>query len=250
MSDKKQVAVQTMRVGGMLAPIHPQSIEEVHRLAKMGVMSGLLKPLKTGYGDKAQIEDTEATLARGCMLIMQGMEIGVPAMQSLQLLALIGNRIVAHSEAVPGIMLAHGFKIKRSMSGTRMTDDWTAHCEITRPDGSVHTGSFSVLQAKQARLWDQKPTKEAYGKVKPNDSAWFCYPERMLAARALGFASKDGAADVLKGIAMQEEVEDMMHVQSMRDVTPVASIAPPDIPDDDVVQPDAPSDVPDIPGDE
>lgn len=231
-------AVTTLRAGGHLSPIVPQSIEDVYRLAKMAYQSGMLKPLKTGYGDNAQVEPADATLARGTMILLQGMEIGVPPMQAIQLLAMINGRITAHSEAVPGILWARGFKIREWFTGTDMADDWTAHCELTRPGGEKITGSFSVKDAKQAGLWDQAPTKTAYGKTKPNDSAWFRYPKRMLKARALGFAGKDGGADALKGIQIHEEAEDMARIDDMRDVTPAAPAAKPvtfdisDIPDE------------------
>jgi hypothetical protein len=216
--------VSTLKVGGALSPIMPQTIDEVYRLATMAYKSGMLKPLKSGYGDNAVEEPAEATLARGTMIMMQGMEIGVPPMQSIQLLAMINGRITAHSEAVPGILWAKGFKIREWFTGTEMADDWTAHCEITRPLGDRIERKFSVLDAKTAGLWDRNPTKQAYGKTKPNDSAWFRYPQRMLKARALGFAGKDGGADALKGIQVHEEAEDMD--RAMRDVTPSAPAIP------------------------
>lgn len=227
--------VAQLRSGGTLAAIVPQSIEDVYRLATMALKSGMLKPLKSGYGDNAVEEATEATLARGTMIIMQGMEIGVPPMQSIQLLAMINGRITAHSEAVPGILWARGFKIREWFTGKEMADDWTAHCELTRPSGDKVVGKFSVADAKRAGLWDRNPTVTKYGKTKPNDSAWFRYPDRMLKARALGFAGKDGGADALKGIMVREEADDMARVEAMRDVTPIAAPAAlslPDIPDE------------------
>jgi hypothetical protein len=226
--------VATLRAGGGLSPIYPQSVEDAYRLAKMAFQAGMLLPTKTGYGDNAVTEEPEATLARGTMLILQGMEIGVPPMQAVQLLAMIKGRITAHSEAVPGILLAHGCKIKTSWTGTEMADDWTCHKELTRPNGDVYAGSYSVADAKRAGLWDQSPTKQGYqGKTKPNDSAWFRNPKRMLNARALGNVGKDGGSDFLKGIAVREEIEDQARIENMRDVTSVApQLSPPDIPDE------------------
>ncbi len=210
----------SLRAGGHLTAIYPQSVEEVYRLATMALKAGMIKKLRNGYGESATEESKEAALARGTMIIMQGMEIGVPPMQAVQLLAMINGRITAHSEAVPGLLLAHGFKIKETWSGSDLADDWTCSIELTRPDGASNIGSFSVKDAKQAGLWDQSPTKTVYGKTKPNDSAWFRYPKRMLKARALGFASKDGGADALKGIQVREEAEDMLLVSGMKDITP------------------------------
>lgn len=235
--------VAPLRAGGALHPIVPQSIEDVYRLATMAYRSGMLKPLKTGFGDNAQTEDAEATLARGTMIIMQGMEIGVPPMQSIQLLAMINGRITAHSEAVPGILWARGFKIREWFTGKEMADDWTAHCELTRPGGDKIEGSYSVADAKKAGLWDQAPTKTAYGKTKPNDSAWYRFPKRMLKARALGFAGKDGGADALKGIQIRDEAEDIEAIRELRDVSPPMT-APralelPDIPDAAPAEPES-----------
>lgn len=231
-------SVVAMRAGSGLSPIYPQSIEEVYRLAKMALTSGMLKPVKSGYGDNVVQEEPEATLARGTMIIMQGMEIGLPPMQSLQLLAMINGRIVAHSEAVPGLLLAHGFKIKDYSTGEEMQDDWTFTTELTRPDGSKHIGSFSVKDAKRAGLWSPDAMVTKRGKNNStyeavNDSPWHKYPKRMLKARALGFAAKDGGADALRGIQVREEAEDMMRVEGMRDVTPAKSepLEIPDIPE-------------------
>ena len=236
--------VAQLRSGGSLAAIVPQTIEDAYRLSTMAFKSGMLKPLKSGYGDNAVEESPEATLARGTMIIMQGMEIGVPPMQSIQLLAMINGRITAHSEAVPGILLSKGFKLKESWSGTPMADDWTCTVELTRPDGERFTSSFSVADAKQAKLWDQRAKIQKKGRggstyEADNDSAWYRYPKRMLKARALGFVGKDGGADALRGIMVREEADDMERVEDMRDVTPVkvakivtTSLDLPDIPDE------------------
>jgi hypothetical protein len=243
--------VLAMRAGGALSPIYPQSIEEVYRLATMALKSGMLKPITKGWGEDAETESAEATLARGTMIIMQGMEIGVPPMQAVQLLAMINGRITAHSEAVPGLLLAHGIKLREWWSGTEMADDWTCHVELTRPDGEKHESTFSVKDAKQARLWDQREQITKKGKNNTtyntaNDSPWFKYPKRMLRARALGFGGKDFGADVLKGIQIKEEAEDMLRVEHSRDITPSPIAELPDIPD----VPDIPDAVDEMPADD
>lgn len=222
--------VATLRAGGAaLLPIYPQSIEEVYRLAKMALTAGMLKPQKIGYGDNATYEDADAVLARGTMIIMQGMELGIPPMQAVQLLAMINGRIVAHSEAVPGLLLSKGFKLKDAWTGTPIQDDWACTVELTRPDGEKFSASFSVPDAKQAQLWDQSPTKTSFGKTKPNDAAWFRYPKRMLKARALGFVGKDGGADALKGLMVREEMEDLLRSEQARDITPSRTLDIPDV---------------------
>lgn len=230
-------AIAQLRAGtSPLLPIYPSSFEDVVRFARIGIMAGMVKPQKRGWGDDAQEEDASAVEARATMIILQGMELGIPPMQALQLLAMINGRIVAHSEAVPGQLLSKGFKIAKKWRGTEYGDDWGVTCILTRPTGEVFEGDFSVAKARKAGLWSPDPKVKKRGKNNTtyeadNDSAWHRYPDRMLWARALGFAAKDGAADVLRGLAIREEVEDMIRGEQARDITP-AKAAPLEIPDD------------------
>lgn len=236
--------VSTLRAGASaLLPIYPTSFDDVVRLARMSIIAGMIKPQKTGWGDNQETEDANATEARATMIILQGMELGIPPMQAVQLLAMINGRIVAHSEAVPGLLLSKGFKIKNQWFGTEMADDWGVTCKITRPDGEEFEGVFSVTKAKRAKLWspDEKITKKGKNNTTyqaDNDGSWHKYPDRMLWARALGFAAKDGAADALKGLMVREEMEDMIRSEHARDITPKAEpLSIPDIPDK---EPDTP----------
>ncbi len=229
-----------------LLPIYPTSFDDVVRFARMSIIGGMIKPITKGYGDSAETEGNNALEARATMVILQGMELGLPPMQSVQLLAMINGRITAHSEAVPGLLLSKGFKIKQSWSGTEMQDDWTAICELARPDGGVFVGTFSVKDAKQANLWDQREKIKKKRKDKSeyevdNDSAWKRYPKRMLWARALGFAAKDGGSDAMKGLMVREEMDDFIRSELARDITPDAdairvskplALELPDIPDE------------------
>lgn len=222
-------AIAQLRAGtSPLLPIYPSSFEEVVRFARIGIMAGMVKPQKRGWGDDAQEEDSSAVEARATMIILQGMELGIPPMQALQLLAMINGRIVAHSEAVPGQLLSKGFKIAKKWRGTEYEDDWGVTCILTRPTGEVFEGDFSVAKARKAGLWSPEPKIRKRGKNNTfydadNDSAWHRYPDRMLWARALGFAAKDGAADVLRGLAIREEVEDLIRGEHARDITPAKS---------------------------
>ena len=239
-------ALATMRAGATaLLPIYPETFDDVVRFARMAIFAGMVKPLKTGWGDREVVEDERATEARATMVVLQGMELGLPPMASVQLIAMINGRMTVHSEGVPGILLARGFKIKQEFVGTQYEDDFAAVCTLTRPDGEVNVTRFSVSDAKEAGLWQTSPTVKKKGRDKstydaPNDSPWFKYRKRMLWARALGFNSKDFASDAMKGLAVAEEVEDMLRSRNAVDITPdvpmIENGVPdiPEIPDDDV----------------
>lgn len=240
MSSKDTKSIATLRAGGVMASIIPQNVEEAYRLAKMAYRAGILKPQKVRSTDDSgkstyADEDDEAVISRGTMQVLQGLEIGMPPMQALQLIALVGSRLVVHSEGVPAILWAKGFKLKE-WDEDQYTDKWTAHCELTRPDGTVIARSFSVKQAIKAKLWSpaEKITKKGRGGSTyeaENDSAWHRFDFRMLMHRARGYAANDGGSDAMRGIGVRELVEDARTI----DVTPNVSAAlevPDDIPDE------------------
>ena len=218
-----KVLAPSMRAGGRIRALVPETFEDVQRLAKMAVASGLFK------GDRK--DDDTTKLAKATMAIMQGLEVGLPPMQAVQCIAVINGKCLIFGDAVPGLLWAAGFKLHQTITGEG--DDRTATCTITRPSGEVIARTFSVADAKKAKLWDERQTikKQWDGKweEKPNDAPWFRFPDRMLGYRALGFASKDGASDVTRGLYIREEYDELEH--EPRDITPKLALAVPDIPD-------------------
>lgn len=189
--------VVPLKTGGSISAIIPSDIEQAFRLGNMAVQAGFAPK-----GDTA-----EAATAK----IVQGMECGLPPMFSLRNIAIINGRPTIWGDAVPALLWGRGFKIKEWMS----EDAKTAHCMITRPDGSEIERTFSEANARKAGLWDKA-------------GPWKQYPERMLQMRARGFAARDGAADVLGGLWIAEEAQD---IDLGRNEYSVEKSGPPEIPD-------------------
>jgi hypothetical protein len=220
--------VVQLKSGGGINPIVPQSIEEVFRLAQGIAASGLAPQ---GMNTAEQI-----TVA-----IMTGMELGLPPMFAVQKIAVINGRPSIWGDAIPALLWSRGFKIREWIEGDG--DDRVAHCEVTRPDGDKIERTFSVRQAIKAGLWQtekrvKRKAKDGSFYEKDNDSPWFRFQERMLPMRARGYASRDGAADVLGGLYLREELE-----QPMRDITPKTASAQLEVPDDIPGAPQAPETV-------
>jgi hypothetical protein len=174
-------AVVPLRAGGRVTAIIPQNVEEVFRLANAIAKSGLAP-------------STMRTAEQITIAIMHGAEIGLPPMQAVQRIAVVNGRPTIWGDAIPALLLSRGFRIQESVSGD--DDERGATCTVTRPDGEKITRRFTVADAKTAGLW---------GKVGP----WKQHPDRMLQMRARGFAARDGAADVLAGLYLSEEAEDI-----------------------------------------
>lgn len=153
----------------------PQTLEDVYRLATAVAKSGLAPQ---------QLKTPEAIT----VAIMTGLELGLPPMFALNKIAVINGRPTLWGDAIPGILWSRGFKLREWKDGE------TAYCEVTRPSGELIERSFSVADAKAAKLW---------GKQGP----WQQFPDRMLAMRARSFAARDGAADVLGGLYVAEEID-------------------------------------------
>lgn len=233
-------AVARLSAGAPIVGIVPTTIEDAFRLAQLISQSGLAP---------YQLKNPQAV----AVVLLKGLEVGLPPMAALECIGVINGKAALHSDGIPALLWAHGFKLKEWYEGAG--DALTAKCTITRPDGTEITGEFSVQDAKDARLWDTREKVQKKGRdgstfTGDNDAPWFRYRKRMLKMRARGWTARDAASDVLKGIPIFEEQRDIEDARrdEPRDVTPTEPLALPDIPDvpdlptDDVSDAPAPDD--------
>lgn len=209
--DTKTAPRVPMVAGAQLAAINPTSFDEVTRLAKLAVMAGL-----TASPDAAE----DKAIAKATMAILQGLELGLPAMQSVQGIAIINGKAMIYGDLLTAVLWSRGFKVEKKIEGAG--EIRCGYAKITRPDGTVIEKRFSVTDARRARLWREG-----------DNTPWSRFPERMLEWRAFGFAVKDGASDVTRGMYVREEMAP--EYNDPIDITPKAVAAPaldiPDIPD-------------------
>lgn len=183
-----------LRTGGTIAGIVPSSIEEVFRLASAVAKSGMA-PRDMSTPEKLTVA------------ILHGLEIGIPPMMAINKIAVVNGRPTLWGDAVPALLLSKGFRI-REMFYAEGADRF-AQCTVVRPNGEQIVRNFSVADAQTAGLW---------GKPGP----WKQYPDRMLQMRARGLAARDGAADVLSGIYLAEEMQDVAEPRQSNDLMPAA----------------------------
>lgn len=132
--------------------------------------------------------------------IMFGQEIGLSPMNALQNIYVVKGRPTLFGDALLGLVITHPDYIshKEWIEGTG--DNRKYLCTICRKGQEPVTKSFSVEDAKLAKLWGGK------------SESWEKYPERMLQMRARTFCIRDTFPDALKGITSYEEAQDSYSV--------------------------------------
>lgn len=135
--------------------------------------------------------------AEKCMVaILHGLEVGLTPMNALQSIAVINGRPTIWGDGAVGLIRASGLLEYMEEKFVGEGDDLKAVCTVKRKgEPRPVTGEFSMADAKKAQL---------LGKTGP----WQTYPRRMLQMRAR-WPLRDVFADVLKGLALKEEIEDI-----------------------------------------
>lgn len=137
-----------------------------------------------------------------CLVAIQwGMEIGLKPLQAMQNIAVINGRPSLWGDAV--IALVRSSPLCEYI--IEEDDGRTATCKVKRRGEPEQSRSFSMDDAKAAGL---------LGKQGP----WTQYPKRMRQMRARAFAVRDVFPDVLKGLPVAEELQDMPTERHMGDV--------------------------------
>jgi hypothetical protein len=185
------------------------NMDEIWRFAETVIASGM--------APKGISNASAATIT-----IQMGMELGLPPMAALQNIANINGRPSIWGDAMLGVVRSTGeleeFTEWYELNGTRLPrtplefpDALMAVCRIKRHGYDAIESSFSVADAKRAKLW---------GKQGP----WTEYTARMLKFRARSFGLRDEFGDALRGLYSAEEQRDAPN--EMRDVTPRSTTPP------------------------
>jgi hypothetical protein len=187
--------------GGTPRAIVPVDFEGAWRIAK-AVCSAGMAPKTLDSAEKCMVA------------ILHGLEVGLTPMAALQSIAVINGRPTIWGDGAIGLIRASGKLEWMQEKLVGEGDTLKAICTVKRkgePEPVV--GEFSTADAKKAGLW---------GKAGP----WQTYPRRMLQMRAR-WPLRDVFADVLKGLSLQEEVEDMVAAPAHVEQTAKPALAPP-----------------------
>jgi hypothetical protein len=158
--------------------LRPKSYGQIIKLAQMACESGMVP--------KTFVNEPHKTAVAMMMLA----ENDLPVMTGLKYVAVINGQPAFFSDAVPGIARKRGLVRHRKEWWDGTGENRTAHCEVINSDGDTFKRSFSVADARRAKLWN----KETYQQ----------YPDTMLMWRARNSAIRDAAPDAFMGPTVEE----------------------------------------------
>ena len=203
------VIAETEKVGAIL----PRNIEEAYRLAQAIVNSGLAPD---SY--KNDPRDRAADSQKVMVGIMKAMEVGLPPITGLGVIAIINNKPCIWGDGAVALIQAKGVLANMTVTEVgskpgetaelnKFPDDYGIEVRMwRRGQTDPYVGRFTVGDAKRAKLW-----------MHPKKQPWMLYPKRMLKWRAFAIPARDGFADCLSGLSIREEVEDY-HVDAPKTV--------------------------------
>ena len=186
----KQMQTQQATVTTEVAP-HPAPMQASNALIPANITEAMQMADMLANSDIVP-KDFKGKSGNILVAIQWGLEVGLPPLQALQNIAVINGRPSMWGDAVLALVRGSG-----KLEYIKEADDGhTATCIVKRKgEPTEHISTFSMDDAKQAGLLNKA-------------GPWSQYPKRMRQMRARSFALRDVFPDVLKGIAIAEEVMD------------------------------------------
>lgn len=142
--------------------------------------------------------------------LQMGSEVGLSPMFAIRNIAVIHGRASIWGDAFLGVVrhcpgwAEDGYKEWYDGEG----DAYAAYCQVRRGTGQPQVGTFSIEDAKQAKLWDPDGSKsKARGDKGPG--TWTNFPKDMLMWRARTRVMRRVFADSLAGLTTREEAMDI-----------------------------------------
>jgi hypothetical protein len=183
---RRQAARVALVAGNTPRAIVPTDFEGAWRISQAVVAANMAPK---------SLESVEAC----AVAILHGLEVGLTPMNALQSIAVINGRPSLWGDGAIGLIQASGQLEDQDehYEGQEGTDAYKAVCVLKRKGKArAYAGEFSVGDAKKAGLFTKS-------------GPWQSYLKRMLKMRARAFAMRDGFSDVLKGLSVAEEQEDV-----------------------------------------
>lgn len=168
----------------------PQSIPEAMEMAELLANSGFVP--------KAFEKNPNAVL----VAMMWAHSFGMTTPQAMQSLAVINGKPCLYGDGA--LAVVNGSGLLEDITEEIVERDGTkvAICMVKRVNRTKTVRTFSLKDAERAGLLSRNPV-------------WKSYPQRMLQMRARAWALRDAFPDVLSGIGISEEQQDVIPEDEM-----------------------------------
>jgi hypothetical protein len=178
-------------------------------IVRVGDMDGLWR--FAGLLVQSQcLPDSWEDQATAFIALQAGSEVGMSLVQTTKCVMVINKKPSLYDDGPLALCMASG-KFDHSQH-EETWDEATKEAVVTvcRIGGKPKTGRFSIAKAERAGL------------VRRNQN-YGLYPDRMCTRRARAFALRDAFPDVLMGLSVKEEIEDVIDVTAEPVQTTTAS---------------------------
>lgn len=182
--------------------IVPRDYDDVMRLAGITHASGLApKSLDTAQ--------------KVAVAMMMAMEVGMPIVTGIQNIAVINGKAGIWGDAALAMVRRSGLLevFTEWSEGERKTPGWTFYCKIKRKGQAEVIGSYSWAEAAEAGFTNPKMKD---GRNDPY-SPWTRFTSRMMQFKARNFVLRDQFGDVLRGMALAEDMQDAIELEPTAD---------------------------------
>lgn len=180
----------------------PATLEQARDLARVLAASNIVP------------KEFQGNPSNTLIAIMLGAEVGITPVQALQSIMVVNGRPSLWGDVVMALVKGSAVYESSSDSFDPQTEGGTAIFRVKRKGEDWLERRFSMDDAKKAGL-SSKP------------GPWQNYPKRMLFQRARAFALRDAFPDVLKGIRITEEQQDVIETIAVKEeaIVPAQSAA-------------------------
>lgn len=138
------------------------------------------------------------------LAIQKGMEHGLKPLQALHSVYVVNGMPNWTAKAALGLVRASGLMVPGSYRAwiEGEGDNMVAYCESQRYGERIVRNSFSVKEAKIAKLWGKTGREGA-------DTPWITFPKRMLGWKPISHHLYDVYSDLLGGMPIAEDMIDV-----------------------------------------
>ena len=172
--------------------IKPKDYAEMMQFAALYAKSGLAP--KSFDNDPAKL----------AIAIAMCLEVGRPIITGLSDMAVINGKVSVYGDAALAMVRASGLleSIEETEEGPAYHDGWTFYCKLKRRGEKERVGVWSWEDVRRAGLDKAQPP-----------SPWARFTRRMMTFKARNFVLRDAFGDVLRGMRLVEDAQDIIEME-------------------------------------